>query len=58
MSQLLKFILKTLKPYFGGMKISFDRANELVIIEQKGKKSVLTFDQAIAEVEKLFDDDK
>ena len=57
MSQILKFVLKTLKPYFGGMKISFDRANELVIIEQKGTKTVLTFDQAIAEVEKLFDDE-
>jgi len=58
MSQLLKFILNTLKPYFGGMKITFDRANELVIIEQNGKKTVLTYEQAIAEVEKLFDDDK
>jgi hypothetical protein len=50
-------MLNTLKPYLGGMKITFDRANELVVIEQKGMKTVLTYEQAICEVEKLFDDE-
>ena len=57
MSQLLKLVLKTLKPYFGGMKITFDRDKQLVHIEQKGKETTLTYDQAISEVEKLFDDE-
>jgi len=58
MSEILKFVLQALRPYFGGIKISFDRDNELVIIEQKGKKTVITYDQAIDEVEKLFNNEK
>jgi len=55
---LLSFVLKTLKPYFGGLSIEFDRDNQLVKIKQKGQTTELTFDQAITEIEKLFDDDK
>lgn len=52
---LLDFVLKTLKPFLAGVSIKFDRQKRLVIITQKGSTRTLTFDEAIDEIEKLFD---
>ena len=56
MSLLLKFVSQTIKPMLGDLKITFDREARMVKIVQKGQEIELTFDQAITEIEKLFND--
>lgn len=54
MSDLLNFVLKTLKPYFGNIKIEVDRENKKVTIRQKEQVRILTYDEVIDEIERMF----
>ncbi len=54
MSELLKFLLATLKPWLGNLTITVDREKRIVYFEQKGQVTELTYDQVIDRVEELF----
>jgi len=56
MSDLLSFILKTLRPMLGGIKVTVHREAHLVTIERKGEKKVYTYEEIADEIEKLFTD--
>lgn len=55
MSHLLDFILVSLKPFLKGIKVTVDREKKVVIIEQKGDRTELSFDQVADRIEELFD---
>ena len=54
MSDLLGFVLKTLKPFFGETRITVDREKKIVKIMRKGQTKELTYDEVIDEIERIF----
>jgi len=54
MSDLLPFILRTLRPMLGDVKVTVHRDAQLISIERTGEKKVYTYDQIADEIEKLF----
>jgi len=54
MSHLLQFILTSLKPFLRGIKVTVDRERKVVIIEQQGERTEMTFDQVADQIEELF----
>lgn len=56
MSDLLSFILRTLRPMLGDIKVTVHRDAKLVTIERKGEKAVFTYEQIADEIERLFSD--
>ena len=54
MSQLLQFIVASLKPFLRGIKVTVDRERKVVIIEQQGERTEMTFDQVADQIEELF----
>ena len=54
MSDLLGFVLKTLKPFFGDTRIIVDREKKIVKITRKGQFMELTYDEVIDEIERIF----
>jgi hypothetical protein len=43
-----------MKPFLRGITVHVDREKKLVIIEQKGDRTELTFDQVADRIEELF----
>jgi len=54
MSHLLQFILTSLKPFLRNVKVTVDRERKVVIIEQQGERTEMTFDQVADQIEELF----
>jgi len=54
MSHLLQFILSSLKPFLRDIKVTVDRERKVVIIEQQGERTEMTFDQVADQIEELF----
>jgi len=54
MSHLLEFIVSSLKPFLRGISVHVDREKKIVIIEQNGDRTELTFDQVADQIEELF----
>ena len=54
MSDLLGFVLKTLRPFFGGMTIEVDRQAKTVTIKRKQEVRVMRYDEVIDEIERIF----
>jgi hypothetical protein len=54
MSPLLDFIIATLKPFLKGITVHVDREKKIVIIEEKGDRTELTFDEVADRIEELF----
>ena len=54
MSHLLQFILTSLKPFLRNVKVTVDRERKVVIIEQQGERTEMTFDEVADQIEELF----